>query len=65
MINEMVVDGGGHFSPAGIDDVHTLTILLSSYTVHDRAKGNPVIHLYTQRTQRTREQENPNVEALE
>ena len=23
MISEMVVDGGGHFSPAGIDGVHT------------------------------------------
>ena len=37
----MVVDGGGHFSPAGIDGVHTLTLLLSSHTAHDRAEGNP------------------------
>ena len=46
----MVVDGGGHVSPAGIDGVYTLTLLLSSHTAHDRAEGNPVIHLYTQRT---------------
>ena len=25
VINEMVLDGGGHFNPAGIDGVHTLT----------------------------------------
>ena len=37
----MVVDGGGHFSPAGIDGVHTLSLLLLSHTAHDRAEGNP------------------------
>ena len=37
----MVVDGGGHFSPAGIDGVHTLSLLLLSRTTHDRAEGNP------------------------
>ena len=36
---EMVVDGGGHFSPAGIDGVHTLTLLFSSLTAHHRAEG--------------------------
>ena len=40
----MVVDGGGHFSPAGIDGVHTLTLLFSSLTAHHRAEGNP--HTY-------------------
>ena len=39
---EMVVDGGGHFSPAGIDGVHTLTLLFSSLTAHQRAEGNPI-----------------------
>ena len=37
----MVVDGGGHFNPAGIDGVHTLTLLFSSFTAHHRAEGNP------------------------
>ena len=37
----MVVDGGGHFSPAGIDGVHKLTLLFSSLTAHHRAEGNP------------------------
>ena len=37
----MVVDGGGHFSSAGIDGVHTLSLLLLSRTAHDRAEGNP------------------------
>ena len=39
---EMVVDGGGRFSPAGIDGVHTLTLLFSSSTAHDRAEGDPM-----------------------
>ena len=38
---EMVVDGGGHFNHAGIDGVHTLTLLFSSLTAHHRAEGNP------------------------
>ena len=33
----MVLDGGGHFSPAGIVGSHTLSLLLSSRTAHDRA----------------------------
>ena len=37
----MVVDRGGHFSPAGINDVQTLSFLLSTLTAHDRAEGNP------------------------
>ena len=39
--DEMVVDGGGHFSAAAMDGVHTLSLLLLSYTAHDRAEGNP------------------------
>ena len=41
---EMVVDGGGHFSPAGIDGVHTLILLFSSLTAHHRTEGNPHTH---------------------
>ena len=40
----MVVDGGGHFSPAGINGVHTLSLLLLSHTAHDRAEGNTREH---------------------
>ena len=47
----MVGDGGGHFSPAGIDGVHTLYLLLLSHTAHDRAEGNPHTH-YTRRDTR-------------
>ena len=42
VINEMVLDGGGNFSPAGINGVHTLTLLFSSYTAHSRAESNPI-----------------------
>ena len=42
MVNEMVLDGGGHFSPAGIVGVYTLSLLLSSQSAHDRAAGNPI-----------------------
>ena len=44
VINEMVLDGGGHFSPTGIDGVHTLPLLFSSHTAQDRAEGNPHTH---------------------
>ena len=47
----MVLDGGGHFSPAGIDGVHTLYLLLLSHTAHDCAEGNPHTH-YTRRDTR-------------
>ena len=40
MIGEVVLDGGGHFSPAGIVGVHTLSLLLSSQAAHDRTTGN-------------------------
>ena len=37
VIGEMVLDGGGRFSPAGIVGVHTLSLLLSSQAAHDPA----------------------------
>ena len=39
-MSEMVLDGGGRFSLAGIDGLHTLSLLLSSHAAHDRAAGN-------------------------
>ena len=39
----MVLDGGGHFSPAGIVGVHT-SLLLLSHTAHERAEGNTREH---------------------
>ena len=39
VINEMVLDGGGYLSPAGIVGSHTIYLLLSSQTAHDRAVG--------------------------
>ena len=42
VIGEMVLDGCGHFSPAGIVVVHTLSLLSSSQTAHDRAAGNAI-----------------------
>ena len=40
----MVLDGGGHFSPADIVRVHTSSLLLLSHTAHDRAEGNTREH---------------------
>ena len=37
MKSEMVVDGGGHFIPAGIFGLHTLSLLLTSLVAHDCA----------------------------
>ena len=42
VIGEMVLDRGGHFSPAGIDGLHTFILLLSSQAAHDRAAGNTI-----------------------
>ena len=39
VIGEVVLDGGGQFSPAGIVCVHTLSLLLSSQVAHDHATG--------------------------
>ena len=58
VIGEMVLDGGGHFIPAGIDGFHTLSLLLASLVAHDRATedthkhtGNE--HKYTRRRSKT------------
>ena len=40
VIREVVLDEGGHFSPAGIDGVNTLTLLLSSQPADDHSVGN-------------------------
>ena len=48
VIGEMVLDGGGHFIPAGIFGLHTLYLLLSSQVVHDRA--TEVTHQYKRPT---------------
>ena len=37
VMSEVVLDGGGHFIPAGIFGVHTLSLLLTSRAAHDRA----------------------------
>ena len=37
VIGEMVLDGSGHFIPAGIYGFHTLFLLLASLVAHDRA----------------------------
>ena len=36
LMGKMVLDGGGHFNPAGIFGLHTLSLLLSSQAAHDR-----------------------------
>ena len=41
---EMVVDGGGHFSPASYRWCTQMSLLLSSSTAHSRAVGNPHTH---------------------
>ena len=43
-MSEMVLDGGGHFIPAGIFGVHTLSLLLSSRAAHDRATEGTRTH---------------------
>ena len=42
VIGEVVLDGCGRFSPAGIVGVHTLSLLLSSQVAHDRTAGNTI-----------------------
>ena len=44
VMGEMVLDGGGHFIPAGIDGLHTLSLLLASLLAHDRAKKDTRTH---------------------
>ena len=43
-MGEMVLDGGGHFIPAGIFGLHTLPLLLASLVAHDRAKEDTHTH---------------------
>ena len=42
VIGEVVLDGGGRFSPAGIVGVHTLSLFISSQAAHDCAAGNTI-----------------------
>ena len=44
VIGEMVLDGAGHFIPAGIFGLHTLSLLLSSQAAHDRATEDTRTH---------------------
>ena len=64
---EMVLDGGGHFIPAGIFGLHTtLSLLLSSQAAHDRAtefthqyKRHTLVHMYARHKRLTRGYSNP------
>ena len=44
VIGEIVLDGGGHFIPADIFGVHTLSLLLPSYVAYDRATEDTRTH---------------------
>ena len=44
VIGEVVLDGGGHFIPAGIFGVRTLSLLLSSQAAHGRATVDSHTH---------------------
>ena len=44
VIDNMVLDGGGHFIPTGIFGLHTLSLLLASLVAHDRAKEDTRTH---------------------
>ena len=46
---EMVLDGGGHFIPAGIDGFHTLSLLLAPLVAHDRATKDTHTHTVKER----------------
>ena len=37
VMEEIVLDGGGHFIPAGIFGLHTSSLLLAFLVAHDRA----------------------------
>ena len=50
VIGEVVMDGGGHFIPAGIFGVHTLSLLLSSQAAHDRATVDSHTHTIQNKT---------------
>ena len=59
MISKVVLDGGGHFSPAGIVGVHTLSLLLLSQSAHDRAAVDSHIQDRSRYTRITRGYSNP------
>ena len=44
VIGELVLDEGGHFIPAGIFGLHTLSLLLASLVAHDRAEEDTHTH---------------------
>ena len=44
VMGEIVLDGGGHFIPAGIFGLHTLFFLLASREAHDRATEETRTH---------------------
>ena len=44
VMGEMVLDGGGHFIPAGIFGFRTLSLLLASLVAHDRATEDTHTH---------------------
>ena len=44
VMGEMVLNGGGHFIPAGIDGFHALSLLLASLVAHDRATEDTHTH---------------------
>ena len=44
VIGEMVLDGGGHFIPAGLFGLHTLSLLLASRAAHDHATEDTRTH---------------------
>ena len=52
MISEVVLDGDGRFSPAGIVRVHTLSLLLSSQSAHDHAAVDSHIQDKSRHTRR-------------
>ena len=58
-MSEVVLDGSGHFSPAGIVGVHTLSLLLSSQAAHDRATVDSHTDNKRRHVQLTRGYSNP------
>ena len=60
VISEVVSDGGGRFSSAGIVGVHTSFLLLSSQAAHGRAAGQfPYTRQETDTYELTRGYSNP------
>ena len=44
VMSDIVLDGGGHFIPAGIFGLHTLSLVLSSQAAHDRDTEGTCTH---------------------